>query len=105
MIDRVMELPSKPGGAVLIFSDHSFVVAGPVAIDPRELKEGVSVARTALESKYPEAFAEYDRLDHIDKEAGRLARLENILGAIQNNLDHIPELKDRIRSLVRGWET
>jgi len=39
-----------------------------------------------------------------DKEALRAARLEKILGAIQNNLDRIPELKDRLRQLVDKWK-
>ena len=40
-----------------------------------------------------------------DKEASQNARLENILGAIQNNLDQIPELRDRIRSIVKKWNS
>jgi diglucosylglycerate octanoyltransferase len=34
----------------------------------------------------------------------RSARLEKILGAIENNLEQIPELKDRLRRLVDGWK-
>jgi hypothetical protein len=57
-----------------------------------------------LEPKHREAFVQYDQLVRHDKEALRQARLEKIMGAIQNNLDQIPELKDRLRRLVDGWK-
>ena len=61
-------------------------------------------ARRELEPKHREAYAQYDRLVRQDKEALRAARLEKILGAIQNNLAQIPELKDRLRRLVDQWK-
>jgi len=103
-IEAVAPLPSKSGAAVLVFSDGSFAVASPLAPEPWELTEALGVARRVLESKHPKAYAEYDRLARQDKEALRAARLEKILGAIQNNLDQIPELKDRIRQLVKEWK-
>ena len=39
-----------------------------------------------------------------DKEAQKSARLSNILGAIQNNVDQIPELKDKLKALVKEWK-
>jgi hypothetical protein len=39
-----------------------------------------------------------------DRDATRAARLEKIIGAIRNNLEQIPELKDRIRRLVKEWK-
>lgn len=103
-LEAVAPLPSKPGAAVLVFQDGAFTVAPPLAPEPAELKEGLTAARQALEPKHPEAYAEYDRLAGIDKEATRSARLENILGAIQNNLEQIPELKERLRELVKQWK-
>jgi|SRR5689334_14819483 hypothetical protein len=103
-LEAVAPLPSKPGAAVLVFQDGAFTVAPPLAPEPAELKEGLTAARRALEPKHPEAYAEYDRLAGIDKEATRSARLENILGAIQNNLEQIPELKERLRELVKQWK-
>jgi hypothetical protein len=38
-----------------------------------------------------------------DKDALRQARLEKILGAIENNLAQIPELKERLKALVKEW--
>ena len=103
-IEAIAPLPSKPGAAVLVFSDGSFTVAPPLAPEPWELTEGLAAARPVLAPKHPEAYAEYDRLVRTDKEALRTARLEKILGAIQNNLEQIPELKDRLRELVKEWK-
>lgn len=103
-IVAVASLTGKPGAAVLVFSDGSFVVAPPIAPEPWELTDGLGAARKVLEPKHPEAYAEYDRLVKQDKEALRAARLEKIIGAIENNLEQIPELKDRLRRLVNEWK-
>jgi hypothetical protein len=103
-LQAVAGLPSKAGAAVLVFNDGAFTVAPPLAPEPAELREGLMVARQILEPKYPDAYAEYDRLAWIDSEATRSARLQNILGAINNNLEQIPELKDRLRELVKQWK-
>ncbi len=103
-IDTVTPLTAKPGAAVLTFQDGSFAVAPPLAPEPWELGEALDCARRYLEPKHPEAYAEYDRLVRRDKEALRSARLEKIIGAIENNLEQIPELKERIRQLVDRWK-
>lgn len=103
-IESVTPLPSKPHAAVLVFADGSFTIAPPLAPEPRELTDGLTAARTALEPTHSEAYAEYDQLVQKDREALRAARLEKIIGAIQNNLAQIPELKERIRRLVDDWK-
>ena len=103
-IESVTPLPSKPGHATLVFTDGSFIVAPPLDTQPKELGEGLNTARTSLEARHPEPYKEYDRLVQQDKDATRAARLEKIIGAIQNNLEQIPELKDRIRQLVKDWK-
>lgn len=103
-LEGVVSLPSKPGAAVLVFTDGAFTIASPLGPEPWQLTEGLAAARPALEPKHREAYAEYDRLAHIDKEALRTARLEKIIGAIHNNLELIPELKDRLRELVKQWK-
>lgn len=103
-LDAVVPLPGKAGAAILVFSDGSFMVVPPLAVEPWELAEGLRAARPVLEPKHRAAYAEYDRLARIDREALRAARLEKIMGAIQNNLEQIPELKDRLRRLVDGWK-
>jgi len=103
-VEAVMPLPSKPGAAVLVFHDGSFAIAPPLSPEPWDLGEGLAAARRHLEPKHRAAYVEYDRLVTQDKEALRAARLEKILGAIENNIDQIPELKDRLRELVKQWK-
>jgi len=103
-IESVAPLPSKPGYATLVFTDGSFIVAPAVDTQPREVGEGLNAARPSLEPKHPEPYKEYDRLVKRDKDATRTARADKIIGAIRNNLEQIPELKDRIRQLVKEWK-
>ncbi len=103
-VESVTPLPSKPGFATLVFTDGSFIVAPQVDTQPKELGEGLNTARTSLEPKHPEPYKEYDRLVKQDKDATRAARLEKIIGAIENNLEQIPELKDRLKQLVKEWK-
>ena len=102
-IEAVIPLTGKQGAAVIIFTDGAFFVVPPLAPEAWELSQALLDARTQLEPKHREAYQEFDRLVQKDKETLRLARLEKILGAIHNNLDQIPELKDRLKALVREW--
>ena len=100
-VDVVLPLKSKTGSAALICTDGSFVVVPLLSAEPYELGEALQAGREYLEPKHPEAYAGYDRLLKKDRDAQRTARLENILGAIQNNVEQIPELKDRLAPLVK----
>ncbi|MEX5215332.1 MAG: hypothetical protein NW703_14350 [Nitrospiraceae bacterium] len=102
-VEAIEPLAGKPGAVVLVFTDGSFALAPPLAPEPWEIGEGLKQARSYLVGKHQQAYAEYDRLVQKDREALRAARLEKILGAIQNNLEQIPELKDRLRALVKEW--
>lgn len=104
-IEAVKPLTAKPDAAVLVFSDGTFTVAAPIKPEPHELGDGLKAARPELEARHREAYAEWDRLVRRDQEALRAARAEKIIGAIQNNLEQIPELKDRIRRLVDSWRS
>jgi hypothetical protein len=103
-VEAVEPLAGKPGAMVLVFTDGSFVVAPPIAPEPWEIGEALKSARPYLAGKHGQAYAEYDRLVQKDRDALRAARLEKILGAIQNNLEQIPELKDRLKDLVKEWK-
>jgi hypothetical protein len=103
-ISLAASLPSKPGAAVVVFTDGTFVVAPPPAPEPRDLGEGLQAARPALEPVHATAYREYDRLVEKDNTASKAARLEKILSAIHNNLERIPDLKDRIKELVKQWK-
>jgi len=104
-VQSIIPLGSNATLAVLVFSHGNFIVAHAPETEPKYLREGVETARQTLEPIHPDAFAQYDVLAGYDQEATRVARLENILGAIHNNVDQIPELKDRIRSLVKEWNS
>ncbi|MCC2639789.1 MAG: hypothetical protein K0S45_202 [Nitrospira sp.] len=103
-IEAVTPLTSKTGAAALVFTDGSFVLAPPMAAEPYELGEALQASRRYLEPRHREAYAGYDRLLKKDKDAQRAARLENILGAIRNNVEQIPELKDRLKDLIKEWK-
>ena len=102
-IEAVIPLKGKQGAAAIICSDGTFLVAPPMAVEPYELGETLAAGRSLLEPKHPNAYRQYDRLAMNDKEALRQARLEKILGAIENNLEQIPELKERLKALVKDW--
>jgi hypothetical protein len=103
-VEVVMPLKSKTGAAAVVFTDGSLIVAPPLAAEPYELGEALQASRPYLEPHHREVYLEFDRLVKKDKDAQRSARLENILGAIRNNMEQIPELKDRLKELVKEWK-
>jgi hypothetical protein len=103
-VQAVVPLTGKQGAAVVVFTDGSFTVVPPLNPEPWELGQALIDARTTLEPTHEAAYVEYDRLAKKDKDALKSARLEKIVGAIQNNLEQIPELKDRLKALVKEWK-
>lgn len=103
-IEAVVPLTGKPSASVIVFTDGSFTVASLPAPEPWELGQALVDARKHLEPKHGQAYEHYDGVVKKDKEALRSARLEKIIGAIQNNLEQIPELKDRLKELVKKWK-
>ncbi len=103
-IQAVIPLTGKPGAAVIVCSDATFTVVPALSPEPWALGQGLVDARARLEPTHQAAYEEYDRLAKKDKEALRIARLEKILGAISNNLGQIPELKERLKELVKEWK-
>lgn len=102
-VRAVLPLTGKPGAMVIVFADASFTIVPPLTPEPWAIGQALVDARAHLESAHRTAYEEYDRLAQKDREALRNARLEKILGAIQNNLEQIPELKDRLKELVKEW--
>ena len=103
-IKAVIPLKGKQGAAVLVCTDGTFTIVPPMAPEPYELGEALKEARSLLEPVHQAAYKEYDRLLKRDKDALKSARVEKILGAIHNNLEQLPELKDRLRELVKEWK-
>lgn len=103
-ITDVIPLKGKQGAAVLVCNDGAFTILPPMATEPYELGEALTVARSLLEPAHQAAYVEYDRLAKKDKDALMAARADKILGAIRNNLEQIPELKNRLKELVKEWK-
>ncbi|HMS82858.1 MAG TPA: hypothetical protein PKD12_04345 [Nitrospira sp.] len=103
-IQAVVPLTGKPGAAVIVFTDATYTTVPPLAPEPWALGQALVDARVLLEPSHPAAYAEYDRLVKRDKDALKSARVEKILGAIHNNVEQIPELKDRLKALVMEWK-
>jgi hypothetical protein len=103
-IEQVIPISGHAPHTVLLLSEGRFAVTPPVHHEPQMVTAGLLAARPYLEPLHAGAFKEYDHLTHLDQEAGRQARLENILNAIDHNLERIPELKSRILELVKQWD-
>lgn len=99
----VVPLTGKAGAAVLVFTDGAYAIVPPFAPEAWEFGQALVDARPHLANRHPEAYAEFDRLVQRDRDALRAARLEKILGAIENNVEQMPELKDRLKALVKEW--
>jgi hypothetical protein len=93
-----------PSNSVVIFSDGTFVVASPPDVEPADLIAALLAARPFLEIHHANAYETLDQYITSDKETQRMARLENIMGAIRNNLPQIPELKDALRRFLDDKE-
>ena len=102
-VHAVVTLTGKQGAAVVVYTDGSFTIVPPLAPEAWEFGQALIDARAQLEPKHQTAYAEYDRLAKKDKDALKSARADKIIGAIENNLEQIPELKDRLKALVKEW--
>lgn len=98
-IVQVLPLQRVPG-AILLMDDGSFAVVPKLELNTVAIQDGLEQAATQLRARYPEAFAELDRLKQHDREVTRRARLEKILGAVSNNIQEIPELRRELEQLL-----
>ncbi|MBX9659513.1 MAG: hypothetical protein K2X00_13160 [Nitrospiraceae bacterium] len=103
-VQAVLPLTGKQGAAVIVYTDGAFTIVPPLAPEAWEFGQALIDARTHLEPKHQAAYVEYDRLAKKDKDALKSARVDKIIGAIENNLEQIPELKDRLKALVKEWK-
>ena len=95
----IVPIDGKPD-LVLIFEGGKFAFISPMEPQPAELLAGLAAARPYLEPYHQAAYETLDRFSQDDREMQRMARLENIVGAIRNNLAQIPELKETLRKLL-----
>jgi hypothetical protein len=99
-IAQVLPLRRVPG-AILVMDDGTFAVVGKLDPTTVAIRDGLEAAAVYLRPRYPEAFAELERLAAQDRALSRRARLEKILGAVTNNIRDIPELKRELEQLLR----
>lgn len=100
-VDAVVPAPDT---TVVLFTDGTFGLIPVREGDPASVVAALAAARPRLESVRADAYATLDRLEAQDRELGRRARLEKVLGAIRHNAAEIPELKDAVRRLVASWD-
>jgi hypothetical protein len=100
-VDAVVQAPDS---TVVLFTDGTFGLIPVREQDPASVVAALAAARPRLESLRADAYATLDNLEARDREVGRRARLEKILGAIRYNAGEIPELKDAVRRLVASWD-
>jgi len=86
--------------ALVIFSDTTFMFVPDLDEKPALLIRALLNVKSYLESHYKAAYETLDELIFADKELQRMARLENIMGAIRNNYPKIPELKTELRRFL-----
>lgn len=98
-VAQALPLKKRPF-ILLFFSDRSFAFAPSLDLDPSDLIPCLEEARPYLEKIYSEAYKTLDELAFKNRELQRRARLEKILGAIQNNLAEIPELKEELKKFL-----
>lgn len=99
-IERIVT-DDKGKTGLLIFSDASFISISFSEQEPGPLLRSLLAAQAFLEPHYPEAYQRLSKLITEDKEMQRMARLENIMGAIENNLPQIPELKNALKDFLK----
>lgn len=98
-IEQVVSVGGRETGLVM-FEDGTFIFIPSPDLEPADLIQALLAGRPFLERRHQAAFTELDRWIATDKEMQRMARLENIMGAIRNNLPQIPELKERLKKFL-----
>ena len=103
-VEKVIPL-TKQGDSVILFEGGFFLIGSFGPVMPPEILEGLNLLREFIEPVYPDFYRELDRMSAEDRELSRLAKLENILGAIRNNAKNLPELKDALRKALLDLES
>jgi hypothetical protein len=100
-IEKVISFESGQIGMV-IFSDGAFMTTPSPEPQPADLIRLLLLARPDLVRFWKEAFDELDQWIEMDRELQRKVRLQNIIGAIENNLPQIPELKEALEKVLKN---
>ncbi len=98
-VEKVVSIEKN---GLVIFSDGAFITIPTPDPQPAELIRLLLFARPDLIQFWKEAFDKLDDWILKDREMQRKARLENILGAVRNNLPQIPELKEALEKTLKN---
>ncbi len=82
---------------IVMFEDSAFIFSPSLELQPALMIQLLLLGEPFLKAAHKDAYAELNRLIAEDRELQRMARMENIIGAIDNNLPQIPELKEALR--------
>jgi len=93
--------PDQKKYGVVVFSDDSFIFIPSPDLQPAQLIQCILAAKPVLGTCYTQAYGTLEALIAEDQEMQRLARLENIMGAIRNNFPQIPELKKELQVFLK----
>lgn len=104
-IEAVVSIDAGIALTAVVFADHTFMVtSGARDPEPADLLRSILHLRPMLQESHGDAYEKLDSLTVDDKELTRLARMENVLGAIRNNIVQMPELFEQIPQLLRQLE-
>lgn len=103
-VEKVISL-TKEGDSVILFTGGFFLIGSFGPVMPPEFLETLNLLREFIEPVYPDFYRELDRMSTEDRELSRLAKLENILGAIRNNAKNLPELKEALKKAISDLES
>ncbi len=101
-IEKVISFEKGRIGMV-VFSDGTFITIPSPDPQPADLIRLLLLAKPDLVQFWKEAFDDLDQWIAMDREMQRKARLQNIIGAIENNMPHIPELKEALEGVLRKF--
>jgi hypothetical protein len=99
-LEAVVPFQAHGEGDVLVFTDGEFIIARQLPDTPQTLMAALEAARDVLGRFHQEAYEKLDALSARDREMRRMARMERIVDAVQNNMGEIPELRAALKALL-----
>lgn len=95
-----LTLPDQTRLTILLFEQGRFSVVEEKDLQPAQMLPVLEAVRKDVEQHHPDFYRKLDSLAEEDRRMQVLARMENILGAIRNNVPQNPELLSSIKNLI-----
>lgn len=100
-----LALPDQVRLTILVFEQGKFSVVEEKELQPAQMLPVLEAVRKDMEQHHPDFYRKLDRLSEEDRRMQVLARMENILGAIRNNVPQNPALLSSIKNLIAEMES